>query len=167
MFRNNSGKTNDRLILHAAKTFTISTILPYPIEKIPQNLHTDAEKTLVRLSSDKMLNLSGITNTELKLEYGAANLDELSSYDANFTEFVSAVNTYAQELLAADQKDTAKDLLELAVSFHADAISIYTTLADLYKENGQTGHIRVFSLRRKSILSARNIIIENLKTYLP
>ena len=54
--------------------------LTIPIEKIPQNLHTDAEKTLVRLSSDKMLNLSGITNTELKLEYGAANLDELSSY---------------------------------------------------------------------------------------
>ena len=134
----------------------------------PQNLHTDAEKTLVRLSSDKMLNLSGITNTELKLEYGAANLDELSSYDANFTEFVSAVNTYAQELLAADQKDTAKDLLELAVSFHADAISIYTTLADLYKEAGQTGHIQdLISSAEEINTLARNIIIENLKTYLP
>ena len=83
------------------KDIHILNYLTIPIEKIPQNLHTDAEKTLVRLSSDKMLNLSGITNTELKLEYGAANLDELSSYDANFTEFVSAVNTYAQELLAA------------------------------------------------------------------
>lgn len=142
--------------------------LTIPIEKIPQNLHTDAEKTLVRLSSDKMLNLSGITNTELKLEYGAANLDELSSYDANFTEFVSAVNTYAQELLASDQKDTAKDLLELAVSFHADAISIYTTLADLYKEDGQTGHIQdLISSAEEINTLARNIIIENLKTYLP
>ena len=138
--------------------------LTIPIEKIPQNLHTDAEKTLVRLSSDKMLNLSGITNTELKLEYGAANLDELSSYDAN----LSAVNTYAQELLAADQKDTAKDLLELAVSFHADAISIYTTLADLYKEDGQTGHIQdLISSAEEINTLARNIIIENLKTYLP
>ena len=147
--------------------------LTIPIEKIPQNLHTDAEKTLVRLSSDKMLNLSGITNTELKLELiealpAAANLDELSSYDANFTEFVSAVNTYAQELLAADQKDTAKDLLELAVSFHADAISIYTTLADLYKEDGQTGHIQdLISSAEEINTLARNIIIENLKTYLP
>ena len=121
--------------------------LTIPIEKIPQNLHTDAEKTL---------------------EYGAANLDELSSYDANFTEFVSAVNTYAQELLAADQKDTAKDLLELAVSFHADAISIYTTLADLYKEDGQTGHIQdLISSAEEINTLARNIIIENLKTYLP
>ena len=96
------------------------------------------------------------------------NLDELSSYDANFTEFVSAVNTYAQELLAADQKDTAKDLLELAVSFHADAISIYTTLADLYKEDGQTGHIQdLISSAEEINTLARNIIIENLKTYLP
>ena len=92
------------------------------IEKIPQNLHTDAEKTLVRLSSDKMLNLSGITNTELKLEYGAANLDELSSYDANFTEFVSAVNTYAQELLAADQKDTAESSFEQKKIFNEKGI---------------------------------------------
>ena len=164
MFRNNSGKTNDRLILHAAKTFTISTILPYQSKKY----HKTFTQMRKRRSSDKMLNLSGITNTELKLEYGAANLDELSSYDANFTEFVSAVNTYAQELLAADQKDTAKDLLELAVSFHADAISIYTTLADLYKEDGQTGHIQdLISSAEEINTLARNIIIENLKTYLP
>ena len=142
--------------------------LTIPIEKIPQNLHTDAENALVRLSSDKMLNLSGITNTELKLEYGAANLDELSAYDANFTEFVSAVNTYAQELLADGQNDAAKELLELAVSFHADAISIYTTLADLYQQDGQTTQIQNLIASAEEINTlARNIIVEKLRTYLP
>ena len=142
--------------------------LTIPIEKIPQNLHTDAEKTLVRLSSDKMLNLSGITNTELKLEYGAANLDELSAYDANFTEFVNAVNIYAQELLADGQKNAAKGLLELAVSYHADAISIYTTLADLYKQDGQATQIQNLIASAEEINTlARSIIVEKLRTYLP
>lgn len=122
----------------------------------------------MRLSSDKMLNLSGITNTELKLEYGAANLDELSAYDANFTEFVSAVNIYAQELLADGQKNAAKGLLELAVSYHADAISIYTTLADLYKQDGQATQIQNLIASAEEINTlARSIIVEKLRTYLP
>ena len=41
--------------------------LTIPLEKIPQNLHTDAENTLVSLASCRMLNLSGQTNTDLKL----------------------------------------------------------------------------------------------------
>ena len=115
-----------------------------------------------------MLNLSGITNTELKLEYGAANLDELSAHDANFTEFVSAVNIYAQELLADGQKNTAKGLLELAVSYHADAISIYTTLADLYKQDGQATQIQNLIASAEEINTlARSIIVEKLRTYLP
>ena len=57
--------------------------LTIPAEKIPHNLHTEAEEILVNLSNCKMLNLAGITNTELKLTYGAANLEELSEYDDN------------------------------------------------------------------------------------
>ena len=53
-------------------------------DKIPQNLHTDAEKTLLELCNKKMLNLSGKTNTDLKLEYGVANLEELSLCDSRF-----------------------------------------------------------------------------------
>ena len=73
--------------------------LTIPIEKIPHNLHTQAEEILVNLSNCKMLNLAGITNTELKLTYGAANLEELSEYDDNFTRFVQAVSTYAADLV--------------------------------------------------------------------
>ena len=90
--------------------------LTIPLEKIPQNLHTNAENTLVNLSSCRMLNLTGMTNTDLKMEYGAANLDDLSTYDDNFTKFVQAVSVYAKELLDAGQDKNALELLELAVS---------------------------------------------------
>lgn len=142
--------------------------LTMPIEKIPQNLHTDAERTLVRLSSCQMLNLTGKTNTDLKLEFGAANLDALCAYDDNFTEFVKAVSIYAKELIESGQSDAARDLLELAVSYHADAGIIYTTLADLYQENGQTDRIEALVASAEEIPSlSKNIITEKLKSYLP
>ena len=84
-----------------------------------------------------MLNLTGLTNTDLKLEYGAANLDALCEYDNHFTTFVQTIPIYARELIDAGQTEDARELLELAVSYHADASVIYTMLADIYQQNGQ------------------------------
>lgn len=111
--------------------------LTVPIDKLPQNLGTEAEQTLIRLSSEKMLNLTGQTNTELKLQYGVANLDDLSKYEANFTAYVSALGTYTAELIEDGQRDAARELLELAVSQRADSCPVYTQLARLYCEDGQ------------------------------
>lgn len=141
--------------------------LTISIEKIPQNLHTDAEKALVRLSECKMLNLTGLTNTDLKLEYGAANLEELSAYDANFTEFVQNVTVYTKELLDAGQTEDARTLLELAASYHADASPIYTMLADLYTESGESAKIETLIQSAEEMNSlSKNIIINKLNAYL-
>ena len=67
-------------------------------DKIPQNLTTDAKKSLETLCGQKMLNLSSMSNTDLKLEYGVANLDELSACDDRFSTFERNAAIYAQEL---------------------------------------------------------------------
>jgi hypothetical protein len=140
--------------------------LTIPLEKIPQNLHTDAENTLISLASRKMLNLTGKTNTDLKLEYGAANLEALTEFDENFTEFVRTVPIYAKELLDDGQTDAAQELLELAVSYRADASAIYTTLADLYRQAGQDSRIQSLIDTVNTIDSiSKNIILEKLKAY--
>ncbi|MCI7107299.1 MAG: hypothetical protein PUA77_07170 [Lachnospiraceae bacterium] len=142
--------------------------LTIPLEKIPQNLHTDAEKTLVDLSSCQMLNLTGLTNTDLKLEYGAANLDALCEYDNHFTTFVQTIPIYARELIDTGQTEDARELLELAVSYHADASVIYTMLADIYQQNGQADSIPSLIDSANEINSvSKNIIIEKLNAYLP
>lgn len=142
--------------------------LTIPVEKIPHNLHTEAEEILVNLSNCKMLNLAGITNTELKLTYGAANLEELSEYDDNFTRFVQAVSAYSAELVEAGQTDDARELLELAVSYHADAANIYTTLAKIYQEAGETDRIQDLIRYASGINTiASKMISEKLQTYLP
>ncbi len=71
--------------------------LPYikiPLESFPTHL-LNADATVLEcieviesLTSEKILNLTGWTNTDLKLEYGAANITALSEYDQNYTLLV-------------------------------------------------------------------------------
>lgn len=106
-----------------------------PLEKIPEKLHTSTEKKLFALAEKPMLNFTGITNTDLKLKYGTANITVLSEYDNNFTDFVALLPEYTQELLDAGQKQTAQMLLEFAVDCKADSCKIYHQLAVIYQEN--------------------------------
>ena len=83
-----------------------------------------------------MLNLTGISNTDLKLSYGTANLALLSEYDTNFSDMVALLPDYVAELLDAGQQDDAKALLEFAVACNADSKRIWLLLADMYREEG-------------------------------
>ncbi len=113
-----------------------------PFEKIPQQLHTSTEEAFFSLAEKNMLNLTGISNTDLKLQYGAANLAFLSACDANFTEMVALLPKYAGELLEAGQENTARELLEFAVSCNADSRKIYSQLAAIYKSHNETDNLR-------------------------
>lgn len=135
-----------------------------PSDMIPQNLHTDAEQELVELSSKKMLNLINQTNTDLKLKYGVANLEELSEYEENFTRYIALVPAYAQELIDAGQKESAIALLELAVAQHADSSPIYSLLAEQYIQNGNSDKVQELMEQAKSIDSiSGSIIVQKLQ----
>lgn len=113
-----------------------------PFEKIPVKLETSTENELFELAQKPMLNLTGISNTDLKLEYGTANLAALSEYDLNFTNFVTILPDYTSELLEAGEVDTAQMLLEFAVSVKADSRKIYKQLSDIYTQNNQLDKIQ-------------------------
>lgn len=136
-----------------------------PLDKIPQNLHTDSERELVALASEKLLNLAGETNTDLKLKYGVANLEQLSAFDANFSRFVSALSVYAKELLDAGQTSDARGLLEFAVDCRADSSKIFSMLAKLYQDAGEPERIDSLLEIAKTFdsLSGR-MIVQSLNT---
>ena len=70
-------------------------------------------------------------------------------------------------LLTAPTSD-ARELLELAVSYHADAVNIYTTLAKIYQEAGETDKIQDLIRYASEINTiASKMITEKLQTYLP
>lgn len=135
-----------------------------PSDMIPQNLHTETEQALVELSSKKMLNLINQTNTDLKLKYGVANLEELSEYEENFTRYIALIPVYANELIDAGQKESAIALLELAVAQHADSCPIYALLAEQYIQNGNSDKVQDLMEQAKSIDSiSGSIIVQKLQ----
>lgn len=139
-----------------------------PLDIFPLNLHTASEDKIKALSEEKILNLTGISNTDLKLTYGVANLEFLGECDANYADLIFAIGAYATELIENGQKEDAQKILEYAISIKADSGIIYTTLASIYKQNGQTDRIidLIDAISKTDTLSQKTII-EKLNAYLP
>lgn len=93
--------------------------------------------TLRELSSSCIVNLTGISNTDLKLTYGAPNIDLLSLYDQNYTTLVRTLQAWAEKLYEGQYVDEAQKVLEFAVSTHTDLSSSYKLLSSIYLEKEQ------------------------------
>lgn len=108
-----------------------------PIIEINDDLIKKYETSLLKFVDRKVLNLSSMSNTDLKKEYGPANLTILSEYDENFSELIRCLHNYALRLHELDYTADAKTVLEYAVSIGSDMGSSYRLLADLYKNDNQ------------------------------
>ena len=80
-----------------------------------------------------IVNLTGYTNTDLKLEYGVANLPLLSEYDAHYTALVTAVQEVAEALSEEERFPEALRLLEFEAQTGTDISACYRLLIDLYR----------------------------------
>ena len=95
------------------------------------------ESELCMLANAKIVNLNGISNTELRLTYGTANLEPLSLYDQNFTSLIRALQKWGTLLTSAGKPADAVTVLSYSVSIGSDIAGTYALLARLYKENGE------------------------------
>ena len=111
--------------------------LPYitiPLDTLPMQLCQEDDTVrecsdLVRsLSEQTIVNLTGYSNTDLKLMYGAPNITLLSDYDQNYT-------LLARTLQKGFVNET-KAILEFAVSTQTDVSGSYKLLASIYKKEG-------------------------------
>lgn len=107
-----------------------------PFLSNPSKNIEEYEKAIKTLSERRILNLNGITNTELKLQYGITNLPRLSEYDENYNVMQRILSKWGVELKNEGYKDEAVKVLEYALELGCDAKIIYMTLRDLYHELG-------------------------------
>ena len=118
------------------------TYITIPLEDLPMNVLTDhpqaAEyhRILQDLSEQPIVDLSGITNTDLKLRYGAANLEQLSRYDQAYTMLVRTLQQWASLLIDENYQAQAVTVLEYAVSIGSDVSGTYRLLSGIYHETG-------------------------------
>ena len=93
-----------------------------PMETFPMTLLEDVPKVedykqiILTLKDLPIVNFTGISNTELKLRYGAPNIDLLTQYDQNYTLLVRTLQQWAQLLYDAGYLTEACQMLEFAVS---------------------------------------------------
>lgn len=92
-----------------------------------------AEDELMALKDEKIVNLTGISNTDLKLEYGTANITPLTQYDQNYTALVCALQQWGQELYNQGRYEDAAKVLEFSVKTRTDISGTYRLLVDLYR----------------------------------
>lgn len=151
--------------------------LPYihiDTEKLPFKETTDPklleiQATMKDLSTKKIVNLVGQSNTDLKAAYGPANLDALSAYDANFTELIRTLSNWGTYLYEQGQLQDARVVLEYGILCKTDIKNNYVLLAKIYHKNNEINKITALmkqaetlqTLMKSSILSALKEIKDN------
>ena len=115
-----------------------------PLDKLPLDLNTDQDDIrecvdIIRTrSTQTIVNLTGYTNTDLKLMYGAPNITALTEYDQNYTLLARTLQKWAALLHAQGHITQARTILEFAVSTRTDVSGTYRLLADIYKDSGES-----------------------------
>ncbi len=109
------------------------------------------ESELCKLTGSRILNLTGVSNTELRLTYGTANLELLTSYDQNFTVLIRTLQKWGTLLASAGRPEDAVTVLSYAVSVGSDIAGTYALLARLYKERGELSKIEELKVSAESL----------------
>lgn len=135
----------------------------FPIGKYGDDKLSELEQTLHTLSSRKILNLSGISNTDLKLQYGAANLPVLSDCDTQFTTLARTLSAYGEQLAALGHWQDAVRVLEFGVACKTDISKNYTLLGTLYREHNQSDKLNeLIEIVRSSDMLLKNTVLKQL-----
>lgn len=141
-----------------------------PLEEFPMEIlseDTDIRECadiLRTLSTQKIVNLTGLSNTDLKLEYGTANLAPLSEYDQNYMVLVRTLQKWADKLIELGHTEDALPLLEFAVSIGTDISRAYYQLADYWLSKGENARIEELIQAAGNLNSTyKDTIIRNLK----
>lgn len=121
-----------------------SILLPNLSEHIPAN---DTElmrcnDILVALQDKRILNLTGKTTTDIKSEYGPANLAVLDEYDSNFTLLAKTVYAYGEQLHRLGFDHEAMKVLRFGIDSLSDISGNYKLLATLYAKYDQPERIK-------------------------
>lgn len=135
-----------------------------PLGKFDDEALKKYEDELRALADAPICNLNGISNTDLKLRYGAPNLTFLSECDTNYSTLISLLANYGEKLYELSHISECMQVLEYSLTLGSDVGKSFDLLAKLYRETGHPEKIDELrrtaegldSIRRDSILRKLN-----------
>lgn len=132
-----------------------------PFDTLNENSDVQECHRLIKSFADKKtVNFTGLSNTDLKLKYGAPNIQLLTLYDHNFTQLARTLHDWASLLDKNSFKDDAEKVWEYAVSIGSDISATYKGLSSIYVSKGEYTSLHTLretaeklnSLMKKTIL---------------
>lgn len=141
-----------------------------PLASLPVELctgHPDIREcvdVISVLAGQTIVNLTGYSNTDLKLMYGAPNLTVLMEYDQNYTLLARTLQKWASLLYEQGLTAAAKTVLEFAVSTRTDVSGTYKLLSAIYRADGEPEKIAGLIETAKTLNSSmKNVIVRTLQ----
>ncbi|TCT12169.1 hypothetical protein EDC18_11315 [Natranaerovirga pectinivora] len=110
--------------------------LPFHFNTNDETLKALQDK-VVELSRLKMLDLRRYSNTDLKLNYGIANLEVLSAYENTYFELLRTLYKWSKHLNDIEFVQDSITVLEYGININTDISDHYILLGKLYKETHQ------------------------------
>ncbi len=145
-------------------------LIQVPMDQLPFGASKNAavldiEKDVRKDAEKKMINLSDKSNTDLKMEYGTANLEILSEYDANATVLLRHISRWGTLLFEEEDFADAKTVLEYGISIGTDISANYINLAKIYIAEGNISAIQELLDSAQNLNTLmKNSIIAELRT---
>ena len=124
-----------------------------PMEDNPSQAINSYRDTILSLSKKKILNLSGFSNTELKLKYGTSNITQLTEYENNYNLLVTNLQKWGECLYVNGNHREALIVLEVAIACRTDVHKTFELLVKIYRD--QNSYDKISLLEEK--ISSTNI----------
>ncbi|MCI8946602.1 MAG: hypothetical protein HFI91_05990 [Lachnospiraceae bacterium] len=141
-----------------------------PLDTLPMDVCADHEAVkecldiIQTLSEQTIVNLTGYTNTDLKLMYGAPNITALTCYDQNYTLLARTLQKWASLLHEQGYIAQARTILEFAISTHTDVSGTYRLLSSIYRAAGEPEkNAYLLEVARTLNGASKNIIVRILQ----
>ena len=92
-----------------------------------------------------------MSNTDIRLTYGALNFEILSMADTRYLIFIRSLSELADIYFADGHVDEARTLLEYAISIDSDVKNTYVLLTKIYKAAGEDSKAAELKKKAESI----------------
>ncbi|MBD5087924.1 MAG: hypothetical protein HDT30_03770 [Clostridiales bacterium] len=115
------------------------------------------QDTIKELSSQTICNLTGISNTNLKLKYGAGNLDEILEYEQNYLLLIKTLSEWGTRLYEQHNYKDAEAVLDYAVFCQSDLRQTYITLTKIYIEQNNLDKVHNLAKKTENIPSTLDL----------
>jgi hypothetical protein len=146
------------------------TYIIIPMDRLPTDILTDRNDVrecvdqIQVLSEQKIVNFTGYTNTDLKLQYGTANLTVLTEYDQNFTLLVRTLQKWADLLMQSGYIREGRSVMEYALLIGTDISKTYYELASMYQSTGERERLEGLIKTASGLPSVkRSLIVKHLE----